>query len=494
MNQKDAGDCTNLIRGPGLTGYLRAFAIVVHADRPRDIEDFIQERLSDDKFPLDDTNKQRAHEIMKRLGYSSRDRHLFNVNAASVSVKYFVLGNNDQAKHHEIAETQMLPWVLCKGGPRYDPEEKSGGYGDVRKYKIDRDSHDFSEPLRNVGLYSEFVAVKTMKQSYSEMRHPIKEFKMLTRFSGRDHRNIITLLATYIQDDRYHFVFPAAECDLQMYWKFHQGPLVNPATTDAKYLRWLSGQIRDLFAAMAKIHEGKKVDGDTEMMFGRHGDLKPENILWFKSRDKEYGLFVITDLGIADAHRDQSKSNVSGSKLPVTPGYRPPECNMLDGKISRAFDVWTLGCVLLEMSCWLLGGNENIDNFKKHRTSRFILGNRSNIFFDIIRPNTREGYTFQVKQSVMQWVDSLHNMTNCSAYVHDLLDLIIGDMLVVDKNKRESTANLLTKVQVMHGKVNQDIDYIKAPKAKPKAVESKSMTDVHLSQTLTDLLEGQKRN
>jgi serine/threonine protein kinase len=228
-----------------------------------------------------------------------------------------------------------------------------------------------------------------------------KELEMLKRFSGLNHPNIVTLLATYTLNNRFHFVFPAAEYDLLLYWKVHAGPLVNPISANIEGLLWLSGQIRGLSAALVHIHKGKKVDLDTEEKFGRHGDIKPANILWFKSRKEKRGIFVISDFGIADAHREESRSIIPGVDLPVTPRYRAPECDIRDGQISRAFDVWSMGCVLLEMTCWILGANELRESFKEALVSPYITGVKTDIYFDIQWLGPREGYRFGVKEQII---------------------------------------------------------------------------------------------
>lgn len=225
---------------------------------------------------------------------------------------------------------------------------------------------------------------------------------MLKRFSGLSHPNIITLLATYTLNNQFHFVLPAAEYDLLMYWKIHPGPLVNPASASSEGLVWLSGQIRNIVGALAHIHEGRKANMDTEVMFGRHGDIKPANILWFRSRKERRGVFVISDFGIADAHREETRSIISAADLPVTPRYRAPECDIRDGRISRAYDVWSLGCVLLEMISWILGANELRERFKEILVSPYITGVKTDIYYDFHWLGPGEGYRVGVKEQIVK--------------------------------------------------------------------------------------------
>jgi len=49
----------------------------------------------------------------------------------------------------------------------------------------------------------------------------------------------------------------------------------------------------------------------------------------------------------------------------------------------------------------------------------------------------------------LQWIHVLRNSSNCSNFAHDVLDLIVNEMLVVpsEKRKRSSSADLCPKFQ-----------------------------------------------
>lgn len=103
---------------------------------------------------------------------------------------------------------------------------------------------------------------------------------------------------------------------------------------------------------------------------GRHGDLKPENILWFKAHqdiDQTYfGQLKISDFGLTRYHRTRSKSHFE--QVAVSPTYRPPEYEVAT-MVSPSYDIWSLGCVLLEFAGWYLLGWEEVERFSKLRTT-----------------------------------------------------------------------------------------------------------------------------
>lgn len=74
---------------------------------------------------------------------------------------------------------------------------------------------------------------------------------------------------------------------------------------------------------------------------------------------------------------------------------------MLGAKITRAFDIWTLGCLFLELACWLLRGNHGKEKFDEMRTTPFIRGSNVDVYFDIKARSHRPGeYVFMVKEVV----------------------------------------------------------------------------------------------
>ncbi|KAK2699662.1 hypothetical protein QWA68_000917 [Fusarium oxysporum] len=401
---EDAEAYSSLILGTDRTSFFRVFAILVIVERPGDIQAFIDADLHDERFPLVQGSEYHltVQICMARLGWSHMQKDYFNINQLRSSPRFFALGEDYEAQHYDIPKGQMLPWVLCRDSYGVHEETLSGGCGEVVKYRIDSESHGFSPLLEKLGFYNSFVAVKSLKNTNRKNGTSNKELRMLKRFSGLNHPNIITLLATYTLNNRLHFIFPAAEYDLLMYWKIHPGPLVNPASANREGLLWLSGQIRDLLAALVHIHQGQKIHLDTEAMFGRHGDIKPANILWFRSRKEKRGVFVVSDFGIADAHKEETRSIIPGADLPVTPRYRAPECDIRDGQISRAYDVWSLGCVLLEMTCWILGANELRERFKEILVSPYITGVKTDIYFDIHWLGPGEGYRLWVKEQIVK--------------------------------------------------------------------------------------------
>jgi serine/threonine protein kinase len=105
----------------------------------------------------------------------------------------------------------------------------------------------------------------------------------------------------------------------------------------------------------------------------RHGDIKPENILRFTKGDSSIwlGTLKLADLGRAQQHKlVTAQRHTTEKERWRTRWYEPPDlCEDLHKqahrKISRLFDIWSMGCVIFESVIWLLYGSSEITRFQQ---------------------------------------------------------------------------------------------------------------------------------
>jgi serine/threonine protein kinase len=109
----------------------------------------------------------------------------------------------------------------------------------------------------------------------------------------------------------------------------------------------------------------------------RHGDIKPENILRFTEGIGEdwLGLLKLADLGRAQQHKlkTELRSTMERERW-RTRWYEPPDLaedlqQRTQGKISRLFDIWSMGCVIFESVLWMLYGWKAIGDFQTTDTT-----------------------------------------------------------------------------------------------------------------------------
>ena len=251
--------------------------------------------------------------------------------------------------------------------------------------------------------------------------------RILRRLSigAHAHPHLINLLGTYTHRNKHHLIFPWAEADLAGYWK-KETP--QPSLTGDRAL-WIAEQCHGLAEGLNRIHRydtssgtsllGHEPDTQSEQarrvpadpgsrrrLFGRHGDLKPENILWFPDSQSTggHGILKITDFGIARFSSENVMSARVRGLAPNSPTYRSPECDLINGELSTACDIWALGCVFLEFITWFFGGQIYREDFGKRRLAidRDWAGISTDTFFTIVTDPRTGLRKAKVKDSVTQ--------------------------------------------------------------------------------------------
>ncbi|ERF76102.1 hypothetical protein EPUS_01435 [Endocarpon pusillum Z07020] len=187
------------------------------------------------------------------------------------------------------------------------------------------------------------------------------------------HPHVAALLGTYLYRNRLHILtFPAGCCDLGdlmhcISKRLLQEPYTPPEPRQdghnleihRKYtwpfrlelneqLQMLRRYFLCLCTAVAYLHRSNL----------RHKDIKPENIII----DFD-GNVVIMDFGISTKFEPAASKATRDPRTPSTSRYRPPEMERGWTRDDRS-DIWSLGCVFLEMISVLLG--KDIEKCKNH--------------------------------------------------------------------------------------------------------------------------------
>lgn len=253
-------------------------------------------------------------------------------------------------------------------------------------------------------------------------------------------------------------------------------------------------------------------DRDNDVKHWRHGDLKPENILVFKDTTW-LGTLKIADLGLAKQHQfaTESRHQVTSTKH-ATLHYKAPEAvtNMQEPR-SRRYDVWSMGCIILESIIWLLYGSHGLDQFYlEHK--RFQDHARQTLYFTTSSRPTTGGSELvaNVSDIAMHWItEILEKDPECSRYtaIRQLLELVRDRLLVVaipSKSRpneaiyRATSRDLYREVENIRRTANEDEEYlftgidrrqVKVPSpfnvpteiiSKPKVAQSQDHLGVHL--------------
>ena len=232
-------------------------------------------------------------------------------------------------------------------------------------------------------------------------------------------------------------LFPYAQCNLRQYMKW-----VQFGDSTKKNIMWLIRQFRGLAEALKGIHdlsgEGALQSAPDlathprgERRGGYHHDLKPENILFYKAT----GNFEISDFGSGKVHTYRSGSyNTSSPHGTLT--YEPPEAAR-PGGTSRPYDMWSLGCVFLELLIWAVLGFQHVENFRNQRQDRRYPGSSTNIVSDDAFWQMLQNDEIILRKPVNDYIKTLREaiLQQRKQPFKEILDLVI-DMLDTVKETR----------------------------------------------------------
>ncbi|KAH9211752.1 kinase-like domain-containing protein [Leptodontidium sp. 2 PMI_412] len=351
---------------------------------------------------------------------------------------------------------------------------KQGGYSEVYPVRIHPAHHEFWE---RSGRPEDEPLVAVKRLFNSDETEFMKEATILNAVGLKHHPHLIKLLATYKHEGKYHLMFPYANANLRKYWDDRPSPEFNRDT-----VLWSLRQMTGIANGLLRIHTFSvtyplrattgagsiRMPKDVKLMvergeewFGRHGDIKPENVLWFEN-DRENqdpkGVLQIADFGLGRFHGRDSRSGVDPGTVQTSPTYEPPECQLRQ-PVSRAYDIWSLGCLYLEFLTWLLMGYEQIEGFSEFRGREATgTGINDDNFFTII--NDSSGQHAIVRKTVMDWKNRLHTHPKCSELIHDLLDLTMKDLLVTETSDRCKASWLFQQLKMYLDKAEKDDKYL----------------------------------
>ncbi|KAK3197183.1 hypothetical protein GRF29_1536g926088 [Pseudopithomyces chartarum] len=199
---------------------------------------------------------------------------------------------------------------------------------------------------------TDHFAIKISKPN--RLREAFHEREFLSALKEHDvcHRHILSCYTCFAYDAKLHFVMDLAIGHLDNFMATRLSAEMNVPTLNSP-LKWLLTQFHGLTEALNCIHK----PGITLM--GWHHDIKPENILFFETEG--HGIeFRIADWTTAEICSYNpymvglEQSEPPGSTQVGWPAYLPFET--LVGKTGCAPDVWSLGCVFLEMLVWFEKG------------------------------------------------------------------------------------------------------------------------------------------
>lgn len=223
-----------------------------------------------------------------------------------------------------------------------------------------------------------------------------------------DHPHIVRMIKTYSLGETFNIIFPRAETNLK---EFLRDPKYNGQVhcDSRSHSASFWNQMIGIAEALSKVHnvgeEAEKLEdlnvGSSHVdksLIGCHFDLKPANIL--VNHD---GKCFITDFGQSVFKAVESGRSSDIRFMPGTAVYAAPRRD--SEKPNRRFDIWSLGCILLEVATFWVRGREGVEELDKVRVTESREAHvGKDVSFHARDPDTGE---FFLKPEVDDFMESL---------------------------------------------------------------------------------------
>ncbi|KAI3319258.1 kinase-like domain-containing protein [Xylariaceae sp. AK1471] len=471
---------------------LKIFAILVLIDRLNKINDFVHAEIKDRHLPFRKPSREArggTFTLVKRTtlnrsepeptscfnGWNPVEKRKFYDNQWRLLSPYFDRALDGTVGLYQLDEQSIMPWIGIGEEKRgtFVPTELHGGYAKVTQVTIHPDHHAFEA--------KKFA----IKELFEDDAIPFaNEFRNLKKVQTRDH--LLPVYAAYRRGLHYSFVFPWADGgSLIDLWTREPQSLKMSVLVDAQkdtdayrtrmVITWVASQLAGLTGGLGLgfLHDNKFLGSpqptlavpESEKRYGIHGDIKPHNILYFEQdRNKDntgLGVFKMSDFGLTGFH-----SAITRSRQPPTgphsPTYRAPEYGISDAYLSRKYDIWGLGCVILQFLTWLISGPEALKDFDQARLDE-VDGTSTNFKEDKFFKNIQaEGDTGPraSKSSVQTHISKLQGIVKQGNYLYDCLELVKTRMLQIKVEERADCREVHNSLEKYYERCLQDVEYV----------------------------------
>ncbi|KAE8454271.1 hypothetical protein EG329_005196 [Mollisiaceae sp. DMI_Dod_QoI] len=324
-----------------------------------------------------------------------------------------------------------------------DEQRREGTFGNVYQVTI-HPSHQEVLMMKANGTPAN-AAIKELKASAGEDQKDSPVYKewnaeatALHELSDLSHPHMIQVRAIITRGKRHYFMFQWADsgCLRDFYLQTKRPKL------DSGFVKKIVLQLKGLADALDALHNyspptHKRKEPSHNFKEGqesyRHGDLKPENILIFED-GTPVGTWRVADMGLAKHHF--APTGARGDQTTTrygTPSYEPPEVIKLlngpQGARSRLYDIWSMGCITLELILWLLYGYDWLLKF--NNSLKAFPTNPSSYWMLEVHGDDRFAKVHSGVTACMDHIATKDPECTKSTAIRDLLDIVRTKLLVV---------------------------------------------------------------
>ena len=239
----------------------------------------------------------------------------------------------DSNKKEKNRRVPIKDWA-CRSLKEYQiiNEIGEGAYGIVYKAK-----YIGEKEYKNLYGIPDVVALKQIKTEKEKEGFPITALREIIILKELEHKNIVKLLEVVISEPKKDKRIEEGKINRDVYlvFEFMKHDLFGIISNNIVYnLSQIKYIFHELVLGLKYLHENNIL----------HRDLKPLNILLNAKNEIKIG-----DFGLARIFSNSPNVKKIYTNQVVTVCYRAPELLLGETNYSTKIDIWSLGCILLEL-------------------------------------------------------------------------------------------------------------------------------------------------
>ncbi|KAH0565999.1 hypothetical protein GP486_000610 [Trichoglossum hirsutum] len=449
---------------------LRVFSILLELGRGQLLDRFHRANIVDQKLPVDLVKlKENLRDQLGQMGTAQVDSLAvaFDQKQWAYCAHKFELHSGHDFNKNKIIPICIKEEINTKGGTatiwqvavqeEFVGPQLRAAVADARFYEQDMGyCYRFALKRFEDGNKRLF---ENEKNAFLALRHHKGMVRYLANYGHREirplpqsRRHTDTVLGEVVDEEvttTYNILLEYGEFDLDEFFAERLPPVLQTELEEF----W-----RDLFEVADVVDGIHNLEvrslGEVRRFYGWHADIKPDNILnvqgKFKLADPGFATFV------ARTDTEQRAIVLGGTETYGAPEHSTPNA------VSRAIDIWSLGCVFSIAATWVVFGYAGIQQFGRVREKAIskIIENLS-AQYSTGRQKLSAGDYFhdgvEVLQDVLLWHNVLRSaVRNTDTITSQVLDLVDKKMLRGGPEKRIPAMELCKELEQISARCKAD--------------------------------------
>ena len=230
-----------------------------------------------------------------------------------------------------------------------------------------------------------------------------------------------------------------------------------PNLTTETLHRNLLIEVYGIASAIQGLHEELHICGKPAYYLA-HLDLKPENILITEKPGFPIGFWMLSDFGVShfakdktlrppivrsvrDYARQLTADSCQERPKPGKGSFQPPEDSDIDAIDARKCDVWSFGCILVDLLAFAIGRVAGLEDFRSLRfdvdhKDRFYKA-KDNMLLSVRDNANATSADTEVKPDITQWLSKQEVDADKLVWVSEYIRMVRQILIIEPQDRKD---------------------------------------------------------